>query len=111
DEMLAQKIGRLFNESRRTYGWRRIGQMLAREGIRCGKERILRLMKRQGLGPIQKRRSRPKTTQSRHDQPIAINRSKTRRGSLAGPMRSGVAISPISRPWKKVGSIWRDSST
>jgi putative transposase len=74
--MLAQKIKRLFNENRRTYGWRRIGRMLAREGIRCGKERILRLMKRQGLRPIQKRRGRPKTTQSRHDQPVAINRLK-----------------------------------
>jgi transposase InsO family protein len=76
DQMLAEKIISIFNESRRTYGWRRIAQMLARERIRCGKERILRLMKRQGLRPIQKRRHRPRTTQSRHDQPIAINRLK-----------------------------------
>ena len=76
DAMLAEKIMRLFNESRRTYGWRRIGRMLAREEIRCGKERILRLMKRQGLRPIQKRRSRPKTAQRRHDQAVAINRLK-----------------------------------
>lgn len=76
DEMLSEKIVRIFQESRRTYGWRRIGKMLAREGIRCGKERILRLMKQKGLRPIQKRRRRPKTTQSRHDQPIAVNRLK-----------------------------------
>jgi putative transposase len=76
DEMLSQKIKRIFHESRRTYGWRRIAQMLAREGIRCGKERILRLMKRQALRPIQKRCGRPKTTHSRHDQPVAINRLK-----------------------------------
>jgi len=50
--------------------------MLAREGIRCGKERILRLMKRQALRPIQKRRGKPKTTMSRHDQAVAINRLK-----------------------------------
>src|SRR5262249_38074386 len=76
DEMLAQKIMGIFDQSRRTYGWRRIAQMLAREGIGCGKERILRLMKQKALRPIQKRRQRPKTTQSRHDKPIAINRLK-----------------------------------
>ena len=76
DEMLSQEIKRIFHESRRTYGWRRIAQMLAREGIRCGKERILRLLKRQALRPIQKRCGRPKTTHSRHDQPVAINRLK-----------------------------------
>lgn len=74
--MLSEKIKRIFNENRRTYGWRRIARMLAREGIRCGKERILRLMKRQGLRPVQKRPGRPKTTHSRHDQPVAINRLK-----------------------------------
>jgi putative transposase len=76
DELLSEKIKTIFQESRRTYGWRRIAQMLGREGIRCGKERILRLMKGQGLRPIQKRRGRPKTTHSRHDHPVAINRLK-----------------------------------
>jgi putative transposase len=83
DEMLAKKMVRIFQESRRTYGWRRIGWMLRREGIQCGKERILRLMKQQGLRAVQKRRGRPKTTQSRHDQPIAINRLKGP-GKLSG---------------------------
>jgi putative transposase len=50
--------------------------MLSRQGVGCGKERISRLMKERGLKAVQKRRHRPKTTQSRHDQPIAANRLK-----------------------------------
>jgi transposase InsO family protein len=50
--------------------------MLRREAIQGGKNRIRRLMDEQGLQPVQKRRFRPQTTQSRHDQPIAPNRLK-----------------------------------
>jgi transposase InsO family protein len=51
--------------------------MLRRQGIQCGKNRIRRLMDQQGLQRLQKRRFRPKTTESRHDQPIiAPNRLK-----------------------------------
>ena len=53
---------------------RRLQQMLRRQGIECGKNRICRLMGHQGLRPVQKRRFRPQTTQSRHAQPIAPNR-------------------------------------
>ena len=76
DDILAQKISLLFLEGRCTYGWRRIQKGLLREGIACGKKRILRLMRDQELEVIQKRAFRPKTTQSRHDQPIAQNRLK-----------------------------------
>lgn len=43
------------------------------QGHRCGKNRIARLMREQRLRPKQKRRFRPKTTDSQHDQPIARN--------------------------------------
>jgi hypothetical protein len=71
DDILAQKISLLFLEGRCTYDWRQIQKCLLREGIACGKKRILRLMRDQELEVIQKRAFRPKTTQSRHDQPIA----------------------------------------
>ena len=48
--------------------------MLHRQGIQCGKNRICRLMKKQGLKPVQKRRFRPQTTQSRQAEPIAPHR-------------------------------------
>jgi putative transposase len=76
DEELAEQIALIFLQSRRTYGSRRIQQMLRRGGIYCGKNRICRLMDGQGLQPLQKRRFRPQTTQSRHAEPIAPNRLK-----------------------------------
>jgi putative transposase len=76
DEALAEQISVIFLQSRNTYGCRRIQQMLRRQGIQCGKNRIRRLMDEQGLQALQKRRFRPQTTQSRHDQPIAPNRLK-----------------------------------
>jgi putative transposase len=63
-----------FLESRQTYGSRRIQQKLRRQGLYCGKNRICRLMEAQALKPLQKRRFRPKTTQSSHREPIAPNR-------------------------------------
>jgi putative transposase len=83
DEVLAQRIDEIFTQSRGTYGWRRIREMLRREGKNCGKERILRLMNKRHLRPVQKRRGRPKTTQSRHDHPIAVNLLKEP-GKLSG---------------------------
>jgi len=74
DEQLAEQIALIFLESRQTYGSRRIQQMLRRRGIYCGKNRICRLMDQRGLQPLQKRRFRPQTTQSRHALSIAPNR-------------------------------------
>jgi transposase InsO family protein len=54
DEELAEQIALIFLQSRRTYGSRRIQQMLRRGGIYCGKNRICRLMDGQGLQPLQK---------------------------------------------------------
>src|SRR6266436_1764212 len=76
DATLAEQIAVIFVQSRNTYGCRRIQQMLRRQGIQCGKNRIRRLMDEQALQAVQKRRFRPPTTQSRHDQPIAPNRLK-----------------------------------
>lgn len=76
DGILGQKIALLFLEGRCTYGWRRIQKGLQREGIECGKKRIIRLMRDQELEVVQKRAFRPRTTHSRHDQPIAPNHLK-----------------------------------
>ena len=76
DGALAEQIAVVFLESRNTYGCRRIQQMLRRQGIQCGKNRICRLMEDQGLRAVQKRRFRPQTTQSRHAEPIAPNHLK-----------------------------------
>jgi putative transposase len=74
DARLAEQIGLIFVQSRQTCGCRRIQHQLRREGIRCGKSRICRLMNQGQLQAIQKRRFRVKTTQSRHELPVAPNR-------------------------------------
>lgn len=73
DERLAVFIGQSFTQSRQTYGCLRVRADLRDQGLRCGKNRIRRLMRLQGLKPRQKRRFAPRTTNSRHAHPIADN--------------------------------------
>ena len=73
DRKLAEQIGPIFQQSRCTYGSPRLQIALGRAGQRCGKNRVARLMRQQGLRARQKRRFRPRTTQSRHRLPVAEN--------------------------------------
>lgn len=73
DRQLIPQIASIFKESRRTYGSPRIAVALRRQGHRCGKNRVARLMRQQHIQARQKRRFVPRTTQSDHDQPIAPN--------------------------------------
>jgi putative transposase len=74
NQTLAQEIGRIHSQSRRTYGSPRVMQELRKKGRRHGRHRIARLMKQQGLCGRQKGRHRVQTTDSNHDHPIAPNR-------------------------------------
>jgi len=73
DEQLRPLIRHSFEQSRRTYGCPRVRLDLQDRGQRCGKNRIARLMRESGLRPKQKRRFRPRTTDSRHTHPVAEN--------------------------------------
>lgn len=73
DADLSIRIQGAFCQSRRTYGTRRLRILLAREGRSCSRRRIARLMKTNGLRAIRKGRFRPRTTDSRHNHPIAPN--------------------------------------
>ena len=73
DAALRPLIAGSFARSRKTYGVRRVRADLRDLGERCGKNRIGRLMREQGLRPAQKRRFRPKTTDSRHPHQVAQN--------------------------------------
>ena len=61
-----------FEQSRHTYGSRRIYAELRGRGIRCSINRIARLMKQHGIVAVQHRKYRP-TTDSKHDFPVAPN--------------------------------------
>jgi putative transposase len=73
DQKLLQKIEPIFKQSRRTYGSPRVCAALRRDGERCGKNRVARLMSQNQMRARQKRRFVPRTTQSDHDCPIAPN--------------------------------------
>jgi len=73
DAELRPLVARSFAESRRTYGCLRVRLDLQELGHRCGKNRIARLMREERLRPRQKRRFRPRTTDSRHGHKVAPN--------------------------------------
>jgi transposase InsO family protein len=49
--------------SRQTYGSPRIQVVLNRKGVKCGRNRVARLMRAHGLCPLKKRKAHPLTTQ------------------------------------------------
>jgi putative transposase len=71
---LLQAVSQIHSDSRQTYGSPRIQQALRQQGWRCGRNRIARLMRQQQLRGRVRRRYRMRTTDSRHDLPVAPNR-------------------------------------
>ena len=74
DRDLADRIQKIHQASRRTYGSPRVRHALRAQGIRCGRKRVARLMRQNGLRGAQKARFRPRTTDSSHRLPISPNR-------------------------------------
>lgn len=62
DDLIARELHDAFAASRQTYGSPRLVHALRRKGLRHGKNRIARLMRREGLQVRQKRRYIPRTT-------------------------------------------------
>ncbi|MDB5071412.1 MAG: family transposase, partial [Candidatus Eremiobacteraeota bacterium] len=72
DAALLVQIQRIHKRSRATYGSPRIHAELKASRVRCGRRRVARLMRANGVRAITKRRYRV-TTNSRHAEPIAPN--------------------------------------
>ena len=72
DARLTTQIDAIFTRSRRTYGRPRVHAELRSQGVRCSRKRVARRMRQRRLVARQ-RRCRVRTTDSRHDQPMAPN--------------------------------------
>jgi transposase InsO family protein len=71
DAVLRAQIARSHRESRGNYGAPRIVADLRENGQPIGRRRCTRLMKQLGVRGKKKHRRKPRTTDSRHDQPVA----------------------------------------
>ena len=85
---LAERIAVIHKESRGNYGSPRVTKALAAQGIGCGHNRVARIMREQGLRGVQRGRYHPKTTDSRHNGPIAPNR-----------LQEGIAVTGPNQVW------------
>ncbi len=72
DKVLSEVIKEIHKESRGEYGSPKIHQELRRRGIRCGRKRVARLMRKDGLKAKTIRKFKA-TTNSKHDLPVAAN--------------------------------------
>lgn len=77
NDVLMTQIKQIHTESRGTYGLPRIKEKLKNLGLRCGKARIGRLMKKAQISAQNKRKFKIKTTDSNHLHPIAPRVFKT----------------------------------
>ncbi len=73
DSALAAQIAVSHRQSRGNYGAPRIVADLREAGVRTSRRRCARLMGDLGLRGRKKHRRKPRTTDSRHDQPVAPN--------------------------------------
>jgi transposase InsO family protein len=97
---LLARIRSIHEESRFTYGSPRVTQQLLRSKVPCSEKRVARLMQSHGIRARHKKPFRPRTTQSRHAEPIAPNRLK----DLARPDRPDQAwVADITYVWTVAG--------
>ena len=73
---LLMQVAAVHQESRQTYGSPRVTRALQARQVPCHENRVARIMRENGIKARQKTPFRPRTTHSRHDDPIAPNRLK-----------------------------------
>lgn len=72
NEILLDHIEAVYEHSRGTYGSPRVAIELKERGIPCGKNRVVRIMRENGIRAKMKKKYKA-TTDSRHNHPIAPN--------------------------------------
>lgn len=73
DSLLLADIKRIYGDGRGTYGSPRIHEALNQEGTACGKKRVERLMRDNGIKAKHERKYKPACTDSAHKMAVADN--------------------------------------
>jgi putative transposase len=104
NEQLLENIWDAHKRSRRLYGSPRITAEINDQGIPCGKNRVARIMRENGIQAEVRRRFRKKTTDSRHDYALAANllieRKQTERVWVAD-----ITFIPTFEGWLYVSAV------
>lgn len=102
DALLGEQIQRAYQMSRQTYGSPRIHAEVQAAGQRCGRKRVMRLMRAYGL-TAQQPRHRCRTTDSAHTNPVASNQL-ARNFTASRPNEKWVA--DITGVWTQAGWLY-----
>lgn len=73
DEQLLGEIQVIYQQHQHRYGSPRIHAELKKQGRRCSRKRVARLMRQTHLRSMRQRRRRLQTTDSKHSYPVAAN--------------------------------------
>ena len=104
NEELLRQIREVHTQSRRLYGSPRIAAELKKQGIRCGKNRVARIMREHSIWADVKKRRFRRTTDSRHDYALASN-LLVGGGQTEGVWASDMTFVPTSEGWLYVAAV------
>ncbi|WNM64010.1 IS3 family transposase [Candidatus Nitrospira neomarina] len=108
DHAMCAQVRRLHYASRRTYGQRPLCQALRAEGVLVGRWRTRTLMRHAGVNVKPKRPWVPRTTDSRHGEPVAPNRLE-RQFTIETPNQmwgSDITDLPTQEGWLYLAGGW-----
>jgi putative transposase len=104
NEQLLEHIWDAHKGSRRLYGSPRITAEINEQGIRCGKNRVARLMKANGIQAEVRKKFRKKTTDSRHNYALAANLLIERK-QTEGVWAADITFIPTFEGWLYVSAV------
>jgi transposase InsO family protein len=101
---LLEHIREVHTRSRKLYGSPRITAELNDKGVKCGKNRVARMMRDHGIRGLQKRRRFRRTTDSRHDYALAANLLVERR-QVELVWAADMTYVPTAEGWLYVSAV------
>lgn len=104
NEELLGRIREVHSQSRRLYGSLRITAELNEQGLRCGKNRVARIMKDHSIWAEVKKRRFRRTTDSRHNYALAAN-LLIDQSQTEGVWAADITFVPTSEGWLYVAAV------